>query len=207
MAFTLVSVSRMDKAGYELRTKGAQCHILNPKGKTVGIVPLIRGLYRVTDPSPHGPVKALWNVESVKIDTSDCRGERFSDKSKDHLKREGTEVHLTVRDSPQQNNTAERANRTHPQRAQGMNTPGYPWKEAISHSVRIGNHAITCALKDRATPLQKATSKKPNLVSSPMRDSSVWVELREARGVELQTRKAILAGVSGESVGFQVRLP
>ena len=49
MAFTLVSVSHLDKAGYKLEVSNGKCHIRSPKAKIIGIIPLKRGLYRVTD--------------------------------------------------------------------------------------------------------------------------------------------------------------
>ena len=49
MAFTLVSVSRLDKAGYKLEVGNGKCYIRSPKAKIIGIIPLKHRLYRVTD--------------------------------------------------------------------------------------------------------------------------------------------------------------
>ena len=49
MAFTLISVTRMTKAGLSCTMKGKTCTITSPSNKVIGRVPKIRGLYRVTD--------------------------------------------------------------------------------------------------------------------------------------------------------------
>ena len=48
MALTVVSVSRITKAGYAVAFEGAMCNITSPEGKTVGRIPATKnGLYRV----------------------------------------------------------------------------------------------------------------------------------------------------------------
>jgi hypothetical protein len=55
MAFTLVSVSCVDRAGFSLLIKGGTCEIRTSASKVIGRIPQIRGLYRITDTksSPH----------------------------------------------------------------------------------------------------------------------------------------------------------
>jgi len=48
LAFTLVSLSQCDLAGYSALLKGQQCHIHNTQGTTVRQIPLSGGLYKVT---------------------------------------------------------------------------------------------------------------------------------------------------------------
>ena len=48
MAFTLISISQLDKAGYQVNFKKGMCTILNPKGQTIATIPHSDGLYRVT---------------------------------------------------------------------------------------------------------------------------------------------------------------
>lgn len=47
IGFNLISIGRIDDAGYEARFKGGQCTILDPKEHVVGIIPKVSGLYRV----------------------------------------------------------------------------------------------------------------------------------------------------------------
>jgi len=49
MAFTLISVSCVDRAGFSLFIKGGTCEIRTSSSKVIGRIPQIRGLYRVTD--------------------------------------------------------------------------------------------------------------------------------------------------------------
>ena len=47
MAFTLISVSRLDKAGYQVAFKKGMCTILNQKAQVIATIPHSDGLYRV----------------------------------------------------------------------------------------------------------------------------------------------------------------
>ena len=47
MAFTLISISRLDKAGYQVTFKKGMCTIFNPKGQVIVTIPLSDGLYRI----------------------------------------------------------------------------------------------------------------------------------------------------------------
>ena len=47
MAFTLILISRLDKAGYQVTFKKGMCTILNQKGQTIATIPHSDGLYRV----------------------------------------------------------------------------------------------------------------------------------------------------------------
>jgi gag-polypeptide of LTR copia-type/GAG-pre-integrase domain len=49
MAFTLMSVSCVDQAGYSLFIKGGTCIICSPKSNIIGRIPEVRGLYHVSD--------------------------------------------------------------------------------------------------------------------------------------------------------------
>jgi len=48
MAFTLISISRLDKAGYQVNFNKGMCKILNPKGRVIATIPHSNGLYRIT---------------------------------------------------------------------------------------------------------------------------------------------------------------
>jgi hypothetical protein len=47
MAFTLISISRLDKAGYQVTFNKGMCTIKNPNGQTIATIPHSDGLYRV----------------------------------------------------------------------------------------------------------------------------------------------------------------
>ncbi|KAJ2918787.1 hypothetical protein MD484_g1572, partial [Candolleomyces efflorescens] len=49
--FTLISIPRMDLAGYSVLQKGGMSVVRAPDDTVIGRVPLLRGLYRVTDPT------------------------------------------------------------------------------------------------------------------------------------------------------------
>ena len=53
MAFTLISVSCVDRAGFSLFIKGGNCIIRSPTSKIIGTIPENRGLYRIADTSAH----------------------------------------------------------------------------------------------------------------------------------------------------------
>ena len=54
MAFTLISVSCVTRAGFSLFIKGGTCTIRSPTSKVIGSIPEIRGLYRVVNTQiPH----------------------------------------------------------------------------------------------------------------------------------------------------------
>jgi hypothetical protein len=47
MAFTLISISRLDKAGYKVVFEKGMCRIINPKGRVIATIPHSDGLYRI----------------------------------------------------------------------------------------------------------------------------------------------------------------
>ena len=52
MAFTLISISRLDKSGYQVVFNKGMCKIMNPKGQVIATIPHADGLYRVTATKP-----------------------------------------------------------------------------------------------------------------------------------------------------------
>jgi hypothetical protein len=65
MAFTLISVSCIDRAGFSLFIKERNCTIRSPSSKVIGCIPEIRGLYRVVDSDTKTPHTA--NAADKKI--------------------------------------------------------------------------------------------------------------------------------------------
>ena len=52
MAFMLISISRLNKAGYKVTFNKGMCTIVNPKGCLIATIPHSNGLYRVTAMKP-----------------------------------------------------------------------------------------------------------------------------------------------------------
>ena len=46
MAFTLISISRLDKAGFSVTFRKGMCAIIDPKGQTIATIPHSKGLYK-----------------------------------------------------------------------------------------------------------------------------------------------------------------
>ena len=70
MAFTLVSVSCVDRAGFSLIIGGGICEIKTTKSKVIGRIPQIRGLYRIQDSkslSPQSTQSASLAVKQMSI--------------------------------------------------------------------------------------------------------------------------------------------
>ena len=63
MAFTLISVSCIDWAGFSLLIKGGTCVIQSLKSNVIGCIPLVRGLYRLSD----SPTSTHTHVASTAI--------------------------------------------------------------------------------------------------------------------------------------------
>ena len=66
MAFTLISISRLDKAGYSVTFSKAMCTIKNKSGRVVATIPHSDGLYRVIA-SKESENKDRANVASGKM--------------------------------------------------------------------------------------------------------------------------------------------
>ena len=49
MAFTLISISKLDKAGFKVTFQNHSCTIVDPKGKTIAKIPHSEGLYRIAN--------------------------------------------------------------------------------------------------------------------------------------------------------------
>ncbi|THH13989.1 hypothetical protein EW146_g6290 [Bondarzewia mesenterica] len=79
IALTLLSVPRVDAAGYELRVKDGESHLINPQGETIGQIPQSNGLYRFVSQKKshveaHAAVKELVKkglVEGITLDEAD----------------------------------------------------------------------------------------------------------------------------------------
>jgi len=71
MAFTLISISRLDEAGYSVTFNKRMCTVKSPNGKTIATIPHADGLYKITATS-HSKVGATANVTSMKMSINEA---------------------------------------------------------------------------------------------------------------------------------------
>ena len=71
MAFTLISISRLDKAGYKVTFQKGMCRIMNPQGQVIATIPHSDGLYRVSTSNPK-PSKSYAAAASEKMMISEA---------------------------------------------------------------------------------------------------------------------------------------
>ena len=50
MAFTLISISRLDEAGYSVTFNKRMCTVRSPNGKTIATIPHVGGMYKIATP-------------------------------------------------------------------------------------------------------------------------------------------------------------
>ena len=67
MAFTLISVSCVDRAGFSLFIKGGICEIRSTASKIIGRIPQVRGLYRISDTKASSHTTHTANVAIKQI--------------------------------------------------------------------------------------------------------------------------------------------
>jgi Pol polyprotein, beta-barrel domain/GAG-pre-integrase domain/Zinc knuckle len=65
LAFTLISLTKCDKAGFTVLLRDKHCMIRDPKGTTVGRIPLIGGLYKVKHSRLTGFANAVHRTLSI----------------------------------------------------------------------------------------------------------------------------------------------
>ena len=71
MAFTLISVSCVDRAGFSIFIKEGVCEIRTSTSKIIGRIPQIRGLYRVTDTKSPSRMTHSANVSDKQMSISE----------------------------------------------------------------------------------------------------------------------------------------
>lgn len=67
LGFNLVSISRIDDAGYSAMFSGGKCILADKDGRTVGTIPKSRGLYLITHPRSTGSANAAAKVEKLTV--------------------------------------------------------------------------------------------------------------------------------------------
>ena len=71
MAFTLISIGRLDEAECTVTFRKGMCTIRNPQGRIMATIPRADGLYRLVNPDNHGNSEYA-NVASVKLTISEA---------------------------------------------------------------------------------------------------------------------------------------
>jgi hypothetical protein len=71
MAFTLISISRLDKGGYSITFRKGMCTINNPKSKTIATIPHSDGLYKIVASKSAAKTETA-NTASTKISISEA---------------------------------------------------------------------------------------------------------------------------------------
>jgi transposase InsO family protein len=102
----------------------------------------------------------------LKTFRTDNGGEFLSREFNRYLEEHGVRRQLTVPGTPEQNGVAERANRTHEERAKAMLSGAgmskHFWAAAIAASVYVGNRSGTRTLQD-VTPYEALYGRKPTV--------------------------------------------
>lgn len=73
MGVTLVSVSRITKAGLSVSFHSGECRVFNPDGKRVATIPLVRGLYRISAPGGETASPAVEGEKTAEGNSSETR--------------------------------------------------------------------------------------------------------------------------------------
>ena len=71
MAFTLISISRLDEAGYSVTFNKRMCTVKKPNGKTIATIPHADGLYKIATTS-HSKAGTTANAASIKMSISEA---------------------------------------------------------------------------------------------------------------------------------------
>ena len=71
MAFTLLSISKLDKADHKVIFHKQMCTIMNPKGHTIAKIPHLQGLYHVLS-SPQSLTQLTANFASEKLSINEA---------------------------------------------------------------------------------------------------------------------------------------
>lgn len=154
--------------------------------------------------------KTQRGAERAKELQCDRGGEYMSDEFKSYLEGEGTIRRLTVHDSPQQNGTAERLNRTLTEHARAMlleaSLPKFVWGEAVSHAVWLRNRTTTRNTPG-TTPHELATGVKPNLAGLPRFGATVWVRIDAPSKLDAKAKRGRWVGLDPQSKGHRIYWP
>ena len=130
----------------------------------------------------------------IKTIRSDNGGEYTSNAFENFLIDNGIKHEKTIPYTPQQNGVAERANRTHVERARCMLIGGKLgkefWSAAIAASVYLGNRTLTRALKNK-TPFEELYERKPSLKHLRIFGCVAYVHVNAENRTKLEEKSKI----------------
>ena len=146
----------------------------------------------------------------IKILHSDRGGEYTGDDFQNHLKSRGTQIKLTVHDTPEHNGVAERRNRTILERVRALlhlsRLLKTLWAEAAMHVMWLMNRLTMKAIEGK-TPFEAVYLKKPNLKGIREWGEKVWVHYGGGDKLGMRARKGRWLGRDVESNGSQILFP
>ena len=71
MAFTLISISHLDKARFSVTFNNGMCTVKDPQNKMIAIIPHSDGLYKITAQTDKNTIETA-NTTSTKMSISDA---------------------------------------------------------------------------------------------------------------------------------------
>ena len=152
------------------------------------------------------------NQSGLKIGTlrTDNGGEYVSGEFEAYLKSKGIHHQLTVPHSPQQNGVAERMNRTVVESARSLiahaGVPNGYWAEAVATAVYIRNRTPTSSIKQRVTPVELWSGKKPDVSHFKVFGCMAYAHIHDAerRKLDMKAEKLRFVGYSLKSKGYRL---
>ncbi|KAF7779102.1 hypothetical protein Agabi119p4_3447 [Agaricus bisporus var. burnettii] len=146
----------------------------------------------------------------IKVLHSDRGGEYTSEEFQRYLKSRGTEIKLTVHDTPQHNGVAERRNCTIVERVRALlhasRLPKTFWAEAALHIVWLMNRSGTKAVKGK-TPFEALYGRKPNLRNVCEWGDEVWAHYGGGNKLGARAKRGRWLGYDWESNGSRILFP
>jgi hypothetical protein len=140
---------------------------------------------------------------------SDRGGEYMSDEFRQFLKENGIEHQLTVRDTPEQNGVAERANLTLMEKVRAMlKEAGLPlkfWGEGLHTAVFLKNMSPTVAVPNMV-PFEAWTSRKPNVSNLKIFGCTAYVHVPKVISKKLgdRAKALVFVGYDESSKGYKL---
>ena len=147
--------------------------------------------------------------QKLKALRTDNGREYTSNEFQDYLKKEGIRHELTVPKTPEQNEVAERMNRTLMEAVRSMlsnaRLPHRFWAEALSTATYLRNRSPTTAV-DGMTPFEAMTGNKPNVKHLRVFgcDAYAHIPKDERQKLDGKTRKCIFLGYGTVRKGYQL---
>jgi hypothetical protein len=152
-------------------------------------------------------LKTQLNLE-IKCLHTDRGGEYLGNDFVKYLEERGVERKLTIHDTPEENEVAERLNRTLMEKVRAMiftsQLPTGMWGEALMHAVFLKNCTWTWALPEGLTPFEMVNNEKPVLKDLPVWGSIVWVHDTSSGKLGARAKEGHWVGYNINSNGHRI---